>query len=261
MHAMNSPAHVPEWTLVSLRPRGQHAPMRRAARALGGTVIGLSPWALAARDDPATRATLMTALGADRVVFTSPAAAQAAGRLASLTGAHGGTWLAVGAGTAAALAAQGAQDVQAPGRMDSEGLLDLPGLAGLDGLHVALVTAPGGRGLIGPTLEARGARVQRVEVYARVPLIPPPRLLQRLRHRPGPWVLALSSGEALGWLVEKGPADLLARLRQAPVVAASDRLAGLAGDAGFVRVQVAEGPQPLQLVRAAHQAITALPPA
>ncbi len=260
MPAMNSPAHVPEWTLVSLRPRGQHASMRRAAWALGGEVIGLSPWALAARDDPATRAALVTALGADRVVFTSPSAAQAAGRLAPLAGPHGGTWLAVGAGTAAALAAQGA-DVQAPQRMDSEGLLDLPALARVDGLRIALVTAPGGRGLIGPTLETRGAHLQRVEVYARVPLSPPPRLLQRLRRRPGPWVLALSSAQALAWLVAQAPADLLARLRHSPAVVASERLAGLATDAGFARVQVAEGPQPLQLVRAAHQAVTALPSA
>ncbi|RRU06562.1 uroporphyrinogen-III synthase, partial [Stenotrophomonas sp. 278] len=45
---MNSHAHVPEWTLVSLRPRGQHAAMRRAARALGGQLLPLSPWALRA---------------------------------------------------------------------------------------------------------------------------------------------------------------------------------------------------------------------
>jgi uroporphyrinogen-III synthase len=261
MPAMNSPAHVPEWTLVSLRPRGQHASMRRAAQALGGEVIGLSPWALAARSDPATRSALVSALGADRVVFTSPSAVQAAARLAPLAGPHGGNWLAVGAGTAAALAAYGAEDVQAPGRMDSEGLLDLPGLAGVEGLRVALVTAPGGRGLLGPALMARGAHLQRVEVYARVPLTPPPRLLQRLRGRRGPWVLALSSAEALEWLLAQVPADLLGRMRQSPVVAASERLAGLAAEAGFARVQRAEGPQPAQLVQAAQRAVAALPPA
>ncbi|HCQ45559.1 MAG TPA: uroporphyrinogen-III synthase, partial [Achromobacter sp.] len=46
---MNRLAHVPEWTLLSLRPRGQHAALRRAATPLGAQVVGLSPWALVAR--------------------------------------------------------------------------------------------------------------------------------------------------------------------------------------------------------------------
>src|SRR5690349_7726377 len=148
MPAMNSHAHVPDWTLVSLRPRGQHAPLRRAAEALGAQVIGLSPWALVARHDAGTRAALAQALGADRVVFSSPAAVHAAARLQPLQAPHAGTWLAVGAGTAAALRGHGVDNVVAPTRMDSEGLLDLPALAQLQGLRAALVTAPGGRGII-----------------------------------------------------------------------------------------------------------------
>lgn len=256
MPAMNSPAHVPEWTLVSLRPRGQHAALRRAARPLGAQVVALSPWALVARDDAATRAALAQALHADRVVFSSPAAVHAAARLLPLDAPPAGPWLAVGAGTAAALRAHGATSVLAPTRMDSEGLLDLPELAQLRGLRVALVTAPGGRGIIAATLQARGAHLERVDVYRRVALQLPPRQLQRLRHRPPPWVLALSSAEALSLLLAQLPADLLARLQQAGVVAASARLATLASDAGFAHVSLAEGPLPLQLVRAAHAAIT-----
>ncbi|MFI8718751.1 uroporphyrinogen-III synthase [Stenotrophomonas sp. NPDC077464] len=253
---MNRLAHVPEWTLLSLRPRGQHAALRRAAAALGAQVVGLSPWALVARHDAATRTALAQALEADRVVFSSPAAVHAAARLQALGGPHAGTWLAVGAGTAAALRSHGATDVQAPQRMDSEGLLDLPGLASLHGLRAALVTAPGGRGIIADTLQARGAQLQRVDVYRRQPLRLAPRQLQRLRHHPTPWVLALSSAEALALLQAQLPPDLLARVQAQPVVAASPRLAALAEDAGFGRVRLAEGPLPVQLVRAAHAAIT-----
>ncbi len=260
MPGMNNHAHVPEWTLVSLRPRGQHAAMRRTARALGGQLLALSPWALRARDDAGTRSALVHALQADRVVFTSPAAVHAAARLGTLASPHPGPWLAVGAGTAAALHAHGAEAVRAPERMDSEGLLGLPELAHLQGQSVALVTAPGGRGLIAPTLEARGARLQRVDVYGRTPLRPAPRALQRLRRQPAPWVLALSSAEALAWAVAELPADLMARLRGSPMVVASERLAGLAEAEGFARIHVAQGPQPLQLAQAAHAVVTARAP-
>lgn len=256
MPAMNRPAHVPEWTLLSLRPRGQHAALRRAATPLGAQVVGLSPWALVARHDADTRAALAQALRADRVVFSSPAAVHAAARLQPLAAPHPGTWLAVGAGTAAALRSHGAADVQAPRRMDSEGLLDLPALATLHGLRAALVTAPGGRGVIAETLQARGAQLRRVDVYRRQPLRLPPRALQRLRRRTGPWVLALSSAEALGLLQAQLPPDLLARLQDQHVVAASPRLLALAHDAGFTRVSLAEGPLPAQLAQAAHAAIT-----
>jgi uroporphyrinogen-III synthase len=252
---MNRPAHVPEWTLLSLRPRGQHAALRRAAEPLGAQVLGLSPWALVAQRDAATRAALAQALGADRVVFSSPAAVHAAARLVPLNASHPGTWLAVGAGTAAALRSHGAADVQAPQRMDSEGLLDLPALTRLDGLRAALVTAPGGRGIIAQTLQERGAQLQRVDVYRRQSLRLPPRQLQRLRRQPLPWVLALSSAEALDLLLAQLPDDLLARLRTQPVVAASARLLSLAGDVGFSQVRLADGPLPHQLAQAAHAAI------
>lgn len=255
MPAMNTPAHVPEWTLLSLRPRGQHAALRRAATPLGAQVLGLSPWALIARHDETTRAALAQALQADRVVFSSPAAVHAAARLVPLDAPHSGTWLAVGAGTAAALRGHGVAEVLAPQRMDSEGLLDLPALAGLEGLRAALVTAPGGRGIIAETLQARGARLQRVDVYRRQPLQLPPRQLQRLRRQPVPWVLALSSAEALATLQAQLPPDLLARLRQQPVVAASARLQALARDVGFTQVSVADGPLPAQLAQAAHAAV------
>ncbi len=255
MPAMNSDAHVPDWTLVSLRPRGQHAPLRRAAQACGARVLALSPWALRVREDSASRAQLQRALNAQRVVFSSPAAGHAAARLLPLHGPHPGIWLAVGAGTAAALRARGAEPVVAPARMDSEGLQALPELADLRGLDAGLVTAPGGRGIIASTLVERGARLLRADVYQRIALPLPPRALQRLRHSPRPWVLALSSGEALALLLAGVPQDLQAPLRQAIVVAASARLAEQAQAAGFAQVRLADGPLPRQLAQAAHAAI------
>lgn len=259
MPAMNTETKVAPWTLISLRPRGQHAPLRRAAKAAGAHLIALSPWALQAQRDATTHADLTAALAAERVVFSSPAAVQAAARLVDLAAPHPGQWLAVGAGTAAALQRQGAQDIAAPARMDSEGLLALPALADLHGLRAGLVTAPGGRGVIAQTLEQRGARLLRANVYARQPLPLAPRALQRLRRAAMPWVLALSSGEALALLLALLPDDLQAPLRAATVVAASERLAAQARAAGFGQVRVAAGPLPAQLVADAHAAL--IPPA
>lgn len=259
MPAMNTETKVARWTLISLRPRGQHAPLRRAAKGTGATVIALSPWALQARRDAATCVDLAAALAAERVVFSSPAAVHAAARLVDLAAPHPGQWLAVGAGTAAALHRQGALDIAAPARMDSEGLLALPALADLRGLRAGLVTAPGGRGVIADTLQQRGAQLLRANVYARRPLPFAPRTLQRLRHAVAPWALAVSSGEALALLLAQLPDDLQAPLRAATVVAASERLAVQARAAGFGQVHVAAGPLPAQLVAAAHAAL--IPPA
>ncbi|MGY1518886.1 uroporphyrinogen-III synthase [Luteimonas sp. A482] len=236
--------------VISLRPVGGHAPMRRAAAAHGARVLALSPWRIEMRDDAATRAALATALRADVVLFTSPAAARAAAALQPLRASPAQAWLAVGAGTAAALGRAGVERVTAPTRMDSEGLLSLPALAQVQGRSVGMVTAPGGRGLIAPTLAARGARVLRAEVYARVPVTLAPQALARLRALPGPLCLALSSGEALQRILEALPDDLLPRLRGARVLAASERLAQMARAAGFGDVRVAADARPASLLAA-----------
>ena len=236
--------------VISLRPVGGHAPMRRAAALHGARVLALSPWRIELRDDAATRAALATALDADVVLFTSPVSVRAAAALQRLRARPGQAWLAVGAGTAAALRRAGVGQVDAPARMDSEGLLSLPALAQVQGRSVGMVTAPGGRGLIAPSLAARGARVLRAEVYARVPVPLSPQALARLRALPGPLCLALSSGEALERVLDALPADLLPRLRGARVLAASERLAQLARAAGFGDVHVAPDARPASLLAA-----------
>jgi hypothetical protein len=89
-----------------------------------------------------------------------------------------------------------------------------------------LVTAPGGRGLIAAQLQAAGATIERADVYQRRLLRLPPRTLARLAHSAQPWVLAVSSGEALQHFWQQLPPALQQRLQaQATVVVASDRLA------------------------------------
>jgi len=237
--------------VISLRPVGAHASLRRAAAAQGARLLALSPWRLQPRDDAITRAALRDALGAQRVVFTSPAAVRMAQRLQPLVDARTRQAFAVGAGTAAALRRAGIADVSTPARMDSEGLLALPGLQALDGTTLGLVTAPGGRGEITPALQQRGARVLRADVYERVAIAPSPRALAALRALDAPAWLALSSAAALDTLLAALPVDAIAALHRARVVAASARLAQLARGHGFAGSVIADSARPRDLVAAA----------
>lgn len=222
-----------------MRPVGGHGGVRRAAAALGARTLALSPWRIDEPGDEAARTALARALAAPRVVFTSPPAAVAAARLQPLRPAPGQRWVAVGTGTARALRRLGAGPVASPARMDSEGLLAMDELHGIEGLDVGLVTAPGGRGVIAATLAARGARVLRANVYARVHVPPSPRAVAALRALVPPAWLLISSGEALEHVLASLPAEALAGLRRARAVAASERLAALARGHGLAVAAVA----------------------
>jgi uroporphyrinogen-III synthase len=241
----------PAWYVISLRPQGGHDALRRAARRHGAGLLALSPWRIRRCDDNATRAALRDALACPIVVFTSPAAVAEAHALQPLHARAGQVWLAVGAGTAAALRRAGVEHVSFPARMDSEGLLSLPELADIRGTRLGFVTAPDGRNLLVPTLEARGADVRRAEVYRREPIPLGARALDALAALHAPACLLLSSGGALQEVLAQLPDPLAKRLGAMPVVAASERLANGARDAGFAHVVLAEGPRPAQLVKAA----------
>jgi uroporphyrinogen-III synthase len=220
-------------------------------------VLALSPWRLQRLHGTPALHQLQRALNCDRVVFTSPAAVAAAATLLPLAEAQRSPWLTVGEGTARALQAHGITYVHAPQRMDSEGLLAMPVLANVQGLCIGLVTAPGGRGLIAAQLRAAGATIERADVYQRRLLRLPPRTLARLAHSAQPWVLAVSSGEALQHFWQQLPAALQQRLQaHATAVAASDRLDEQARALGLQRVVRAAGPTPAQLVAAAHATLT-----
>jgi len=131
-------------------------------------------------------------------------------------------------------------------------------LADVRGTDVGLVTAPGGRGLIAAQLEAAGARILRADIYQRVPLVIPRRKLARLAHSGTPWLLAVSSGEALQRFWQQLSPGWQQRLcEQAIVLAASERLAEQARALGFASVVRSEGPTVTQMTAAAHAALTA----
>jgi uroporphyrinogen-III synthase len=232
------------WFVVSLRPVGQHAAIRRAARELGAAAISLPGMRLRACEDTATRDALAHALDCEQVIFSSPMAVRAAARLQALASARTRRILAIGRGTSAALHRHGISAVVTPDLETSEGLLALPGLQRIDGVSIGLVTAPGGRGLIASTLRARGADLRVAHVYARAPARLTRRHSDALLAATGSGAVLLSSAEALVNVLAGLPMPARQRLLACTVVASSARLAGIARDAGFARIVLADGVSP-----------------
>lgn len=236
-------------TVVITRPAGTGSSMARQVRALGGRALLLPGLSLRGMDDAATRAALADALRDDVLVFSSPAAVRFAARLQVLR--TGATVLAVGQGTARALHRQGVRVVAAPSkRQDSEGLLDLSIWAELGPCRIALIGAPGGRGVLREQLATRGS-LREVQVYRRAP----PRL--RASHWDGLRALErdacvlLSSAEAMENLHELAPTAAWQQLTSITAVVSSERLSLAAKAAGFARIRVATSANAADLLAAA----------
>ncbi len=243
------------WYVISLRPQGTHDALRRAAARRGAALLAVSPWRIAVRGDDATRAALAHALDAGLVLFTSPAAVAAAARLQRLRARPDQIWLAVGSGTARALRRQGIARVVAPARMDSEGLLALPELQSIAGRRIGFVTAPSGRNVLAPGLEARGAELLRADVYARVDVPLSRHSLRAIEALDAPACVLISSGGALARVMDGLPAEARAKLSRMPAITASERLSEQAAQAGFTHVFQAAGPRNAQLLDCAENAV------
>ncbi|MGH8030232.1 MAG: uroporphyrinogen-III synthase [Arenimonas sp.] len=238
------------WYVISLRPSGEHAPVRRAAAALGASTFALSTLRLQALSADEARKSAMACAWA---IATSPAAVRFAFAWPAPPRPRGQRWFAPGPGTAAALRRRGVDAIEVPvDGHDSAHLLALPALREVRGKSIGLLTAPGGRDLLAPTLTQRGARVVRADVYRREPRVPTSTRLAALAALPGRSALLVSSAEAFAvlWsaLDERGRASL----RRRPAVAASTRLAALLARHGFKRVLTATGAGPAALLAALH---------
>ena len=237
-----------QWYVISLRPLGLHAGVRRAAAKFGARTFALST--LTIEPLPATTA-LKKALSCPVVIVTSPNAARLASTQHPLRCRRGQRWFAIGPGTAAALRRHGIRDAAIPAQgADSDALLDLPALAQMAGQQVGLVTAPGGRGQLAKVLAERGAKVRLAEVYRRVALSPAPHRLRAMAALPERTALLVSSGEALGnlWrsLSKSERAGLLAR----PCVVSSERLAEQTRALGFHDTRIATSALPADMLAA-----------
>jgi uroporphyrinogen-III synthase len=153
-------------TVLVTRPPGQADGLCERIQAEGGTALRWPAVEIAATapDEPVERA-LDPGMPPDWLIFISRNAVQ-----------HGTTALAmrprpriaaIGPATAAALAQVGVTPALTARKPDSEGLLDDPAFAAVEGQRVVIVRGVGGREALALGLRARGARVGYEEVYRR----------------------------------------------------------------------------------------------
>lgn len=162
----------------------------------------------------------------------------------------GQTWWAMGAATAAALAAHGIV-AAAPDDARSEGLLARPEFVDICGQRILLLTGAGGRTLIDRTLAARGAEVIRLETYRRVDMDDTmPAALTIFRDTtaaPGQRAALVTSMEILRNLLARAP--WLSALDMVLIVA-SERIAIAARTVGVRHVVNAGGADDMRLLAA-----------
>ena len=159
-------------SILVTRPRAQAAPLARLIEQAGGRAL-LFP-AIEIEDVPAPGA-LSRLHEFDLVIFVSPTAVAKAMPQVPAWPARPRV-AAVGAGTRRALEKQGIANVIAPATgADSEALLATPELGDVAGKRIAILRGDGGRALLGDTFVERGAKVEYVTCYRRLPPKPPPR--------------------------------------------------------------------------------------
>ncbi len=239
------------WLLAALRDAGAEA---RNLASMRNVPTGVQAFAEA----------LAPLSDASHWLFVSPAAVRTAADLsarghAGLFAVDGplrqasaaGRVFAPGPGTAAALRDNGVEALIPARHYDSEGLLQLPALASPLKGHMVIVGAPDGRGLLGPALRERGARVSLLHAYERRPRRLPRRRLAALSAAPRPLLIA-SSGALLDALMAQLSPRQRARLQAtASMVVASERLRAHARTLGFTDIAVAASARPADLLSTA----------
>jgi uroporphyrinogen-III synthase len=213
------------------RPAHQAENLCRLIEAEGGTVVRLPLLTV----EPATQlaeARKRLAGSHDLWIFTSANAVRHAQPLA--TGPWPARLVAVGQATAAAIAIAGHAGAATPlESASSEALLALPELADVRDTRILLVTGEGGREVLERGLSARGAVVERAEVYRRVPLPYPPDAVAAALRRSD--VIVITSGESLEHLARLTPEGTRATLLKKTLVVPAARVVEKARELGFVQ--------------------------
>lgn len=216
------------------RPQGHNVELERLLRAQGFEPHALPLFQIEpAGDAQAQRAQLDASRDWNGWLFTSANAARAAAAL------DAGRWprlFAIGQATAAGLAALGHPGAcRAASGSTSEDLLSHAALQSVAGQRFLICTGVGGRDVLAQGLRARGAQVERLELYRRVPIAyPQDRVRDALAQAEA---LICTSGDALDRLLALAPADMRDTLRARLLVVPSARVLELARRLGWSSVR------------------------
>lgn len=209
---------------------------------LGHEALECAPFQLEGPEQPRQAASdLSAALPADRIIMTSHEAVRQAVRLVEAGSFRRSLIIVPGQGTAAVARELGLDNVIYPERHGtSEAMLAMPELRDVDGLEVLILAAAGGRSLMGETLTRRGAEVERIHVYSRVPCKLPDDIDRRIEQA-GRLATLGASWEAVSGLTEGLGDTARSIVKSAPLIAPSRRVAEHAARLGYTRVSVASG--------------------
>lgn len=189
----------------------------------------------------------------DIVIVTSPVAARLVAEQGIGPELRDVRFFAPGKGTASVLRRAGVACRFPETGGTSEHILAMPELAGAGAARLAIVGAPGGRGLLASELSAKGAIVETVYLYSRTPRPPTPGLTDALRRGCDPIVL-ISSRQAFEMITRAlGKAWRQAWLDSRFVVS-SGRLQRACIEAGASRTRLAAGAANEQMLAAAREA-------
>jgi uroporphyrinogen-III synthase len=214
------------------RPAHQAQALCRLIQAAGGRALRLPLLSIQARPASEIAAGVRAARADELWIFTSANAARTAAP--QLAGRWPAQVLAAGAATAAALCEQGCHGVVAPAdSRGSESLLALPALREIAGRRVRLFTGDNALPRLKEALRARGALVEELAVYRRVPVAHPPVTVRAMLDQTD--VAIVSSAEALEHLVRLTPAPSRARLWALQLALPSARVVEKARALGFAK--------------------------
>lgn len=233
--------------ILVTRPEPQAQGLCRALEAAGFAAFKLPAIAIEPNPEPAH----IEAQGYDLIVFVSRNAVIHGLPHLRQQGSELG-YAAVGKGTAAELAAQGIEQVLIPDeRWDSEGLLARPELEQMQGKRVLILRGDGGRGLLAQTLRKRGAEVDFIEVYRRVPSgIDPSKILKRWAEID---VVLATSNALFDQLLQLLGPEASTYLKDKSLLLVSKRGLTYAQRLGYARLIEAEGASDTELIAALNQ--------
>jgi len=236
------------------RPEPAASRLAARVRAAGLDPLLAPAFRLAGPASPRETATrLRSLLPVNWIVLPSPAAVTHTLQLVDIGALRSCRVLVPGPGTARVARDSGLDRIHAPARdFTTEAMLELEALQHVSGQKVLICAASGGRQTLGRRLARRGAQVERLEVYRRIPLDLPEPIRTRLPgcHR---LVIVASSGAILARLVGN-----LEQVEGTPAARAlwlvpSPRVQVQAKELGLKRIQVVPGMDHEAVVEAAAQ--------
>ena len=153
---------------------------------------------------------------------------------------------AIGPGTARVLEQQGYRVTTAEGEYNSESLLALPAFSAIERQNLVMLCGVGGRDYLQQNLLERGAEVERLELYRRIPLPHNP-IDQNLLAEPE--VLTAMSGDTVKALNRVLSQSGLDAWKSKPLIVPAGRVADIASGCGFSQVLSSTKPTTESLIQ------------